>query len=171
MRVACDGLGLGTHVYALLEIQFVGAGCPFLRTCDTPSGSSMTPPAAATKWHGQDRLGHACLKAQTTVAEASHGDESSRPASLTTGSHAVLHLCCPAGVPHPNEYGIEMSVSCHAETSHGKQLSLEHTARVSVVVTKQSVFVPRKCWQLLHSSTLLCRPAEPQQEAPLLLTP
>jgi hypothetical protein len=35
-----------------------------------------------------------------------------------------------AGLPHPNDYGIEMSVSCHAETSHGKQLHLERTTRV-----------------------------------------
>lgn len=42
--------------------------------------------------------------------------------------HAVLVL--HAGVPHPNDYGIELSVSCHAETSQGKQLNLERTARV-----------------------------------------
>lgn len=40
------------------------------------------------------------------------------------------------GLPHPNNYGIEMSVSCHAETSHGKQLHLEHTTRVGCTMQK-----------------------------------
>jgi hypothetical protein len=43
-----------------------------------------------------------------------------------------------AGVPHPNDYGIELSVSCHAETSQGKQLNLERTARVRHNQTQQA---------------------------------
>lgn len=50
-------------------------------------------------------------------------------------SCVCVGACVPAsrlfaGVPHPNDYGIEISVSCHAETSQGKQLHLERTARV-----------------------------------------
>lgn len=45
------------------------------------------------------------------------------------------------GLPHPNDYGIEMSVSCHAETSHGKQLHLEHTTRVGFMLQSGKVIV------------------------------
>jgi hypothetical protein len=65
------------------------------------------------------------------LAAEGHPVEAGVPVVLL---HCATHapLAIDAGVPHPSDFGIELEVSCHAESSHGKQLHLEHTARVSV---------------------------------------
>lgn len=66
----------------------------------------------------------------------------------------------PAGVPHPShDFGIELSVSCHSETSHGKQLSLERTSRGEDLRVLPKAKLGANHWTFLTAAVPFAGPA------------